>query len=224
MDGTGDLFQPFIDALGEQIEAHVVRYPTNQALGYESLIELAKSELPTTRPYVLLGESFSGPIAISIAAARPKNLVGLILVCTFAKSPLPFLSPLSKLIDWMPVTRTPNLLLEYALMGKDSTPQLNAPLQSALSQLSAAVMRTRARAALTFNVETELANIGVPILFLRAARDRIIPRRVADDMKRVISQLHIVDFDAPHFLLQTRPQQAAVAIRPMLDNPQSIQS
>lgn len=218
MDGTGDLFQPFIEALGDQIDMYVVRYPTDEALGYEALIELVKSELPLTRPYVLLGESFSGPIAISIAAARPTNLFGLILVCTFAKSPRPFLALLSKLVDWLPVKQTPTLFLEFALVGKDSTPRLSALLRASLLRVSAAVMRTRAKAALGVNVESKLAQIEVPTIYLRATRDRVIARKTADDMKGVFSQLRIVDFDAPHFLLQTKPQQVAEAIHPLLDN------
>ncbi|UUZ51553.1 alpha/beta hydrolase [Massilia sp. B-10] len=48
-----------------------------------------RSRLPPAEPYFLLGESFSGPVAIALAAERPPMLLGLILSCTFARNPLP---------------------------------------------------------------------------------------------------------------------------------------
>src|SRR5687768_1455482 len=89
MDGTGLLFADFVAALGAQVETQVLRYPPDEILGYAELEARVRAALPTDRPLVLLGESFSGPIAISIAATPPPNLRGLILCCTFARFPLP---------------------------------------------------------------------------------------------------------------------------------------
>jgi len=74
MDGTGQLFEPFVAALGEEFSVQVVRYPATEPLGYAELASLVRAALPTDRPFVLLGESFSGPIAISVAASAPPQL------------------------------------------------------------------------------------------------------------------------------------------------------
>ena len=66
MDGTGDLFAAFLSAPGCDLDVKVVSYPTDVALGYADLEAFARAALPTDRPFVILGESFSGPIAISI--------------------------------------------------------------------------------------------------------------------------------------------------------------
>src|SRR5215471_17973322 len=93
MDGTTAPRADFVAALGPRIEPHLVAYPSDPALGYMELEALVRASLPADRPYLLLGESFSGPIAISIAASRPSHLVGLILCVTFAYNPLPVLGP-----------------------------------------------------------------------------------------------------------------------------------
>jgi pimeloyl-[acyl-carrier protein] methyl ester esterase len=68
MDGTGALRSEFVTALAPAIQSIVVSYPAERALGYIELEAVVRSKLPSDRSYVLLGESFSGPIAIAIAA------------------------------------------------------------------------------------------------------------------------------------------------------------
>jgi pimeloyl-ACP methyl ester carboxylesterase len=108
MDGTGSLFSEFIAALPHGLEPIVVAYPIDRALDYADLVQLARESLPTDRPYLLVGESFSGPIAISLAASRPEGLRGLVLVCSFARSPMPVPNALRSLISRLPVKLIPN--------------------------------------------------------------------------------------------------------------------
>ncbi len=70
LDGTGILFTPLVVALGNGRRVIVVTYPTSEkAQTYAKLHEVAGAALPPSGPLVLLGESFSGPLAISLAAA-----------------------------------------------------------------------------------------------------------------------------------------------------------
>src|SRR5436309_344825 len=89
MHGTGELFAEFTAALGSEHEAIAVSYPQDRPLDYAQLESIVRSRLPADRPFVILGESFSGPIAISIAASAPRGLRGIILCVSFAKNPLP---------------------------------------------------------------------------------------------------------------------------------------
>ena len=110
MDGTGELFAPFVAALGPDQAVTVVRYPAEPALGYAELESFARAALPADRPFVLVGESFSGPIAIRIAADPPPNLVGVVLSTTFARAPLPgpsVLALLAPLMRLAPVRAAP---------------------------------------------------------------------------------------------------------------------
>lgn len=78
LDGTGELFDPLVRELGPDLSIRVVRYPQDPGLGYKELLQFARDALPPTEPLVLLGESFSGPIAIQLSAERPDQVRGLI--------------------------------------------------------------------------------------------------------------------------------------------------
>ena len=69
MEGTGQLFAPLLEEIAPTVRVQVVRYPVNFTGGYRQLTDLARQSLPLTGDYVLLGESFSGPIAIALALA-----------------------------------------------------------------------------------------------------------------------------------------------------------
>jgi pimeloyl-ACP methyl ester carboxylesterase len=213
MDGTGELFAPFLAALNDQVETLVVDYPRNEPLGYDSLEVFVRERLPAKRRFVLLGESFSGPVAISIAAKPPQNLAGLVLCCTFASNPVGVLSPLRVIARFMPVERAPKFAMSHALMGRDATPELRVALDTAMSSVSARAIRARAAAVLSLENNGKVALIDKPLLYLRALRDRVVPRKSGDEILRTCKHALLVEIDAPHFLLQTR---AVEAVREIL--------
>src|SRR2546429_59271 len=80
LDGTGDFFQPLLEALEGDIDTHVVRYPAAGAYDYATCQQLVRAELPEDEPYVLLGESFSGPVAI-VPAKPSRNRLEAVADC-----------------------------------------------------------------------------------------------------------------------------------------------
>jgi hypothetical protein len=128
MDGTGRLFTGFRALLDPRFKVTVVSYPSDQPLGYSELEILVRSSLTENRPFVLLAESFSGPLAIPIAASLPSGLAGLVLCFTFSRSPWPWLSKLDWLVYHLPIKRIHLSLLNCFLLGRFSS----VPLQSAL--------------------------------------------------------------------------------------------
>src|SRR5438477_10571709 len=91
MDGTGELFAPLLRALGDSMESSVLQYPADEPLGYAELLPRVRAEIPRRAPFVLLGESFSGPLALMLAAEAPAGLRGVILCASFATSPVVWL-------------------------------------------------------------------------------------------------------------------------------------
>src|SRR5579859_1384445 len=107
LDGTGKLFAAFLRALGPGVESRVVEYSPDEPLGYEELELRVRAALPRDRPFVLLGESFSGPIAMRIAAYPPPELAGVILCGTFARNPYPLLAWAGPLAFLLPIKSMP---------------------------------------------------------------------------------------------------------------------
>jgi pimeloyl-ACP methyl ester carboxylesterase len=212
MDGTATLFAPFVQALGNEFKIISVRYPTKEALDYGDLTALAHTQLPTNEPFVVLGESFSGPIAVALAAAEHPNFLGLILCCTFVRNPRPALSVLKSLINYLPTLTPPPKVLSALLLGKYSRPNLLSALFGAVKQVAPEVMKTRLKAVLNVDVTSQMSAVKVPCLYLRASHDRLVPR-LADELICKLNPLtQMVKIDGPHCLLQAAAADAAKAV------------
>jgi pimeloyl-ACP methyl ester carboxylesterase len=209
MDGTGELFEPFVSALGHACDVIVVTYPSDIPLSYEELQALARQSLPTDRPFVLLGESFSGPIALALTALRLPQQVGLVLCCTFARNPRPLFNRLSWLVNLLPIGAVPAGWFNPLLLGRFSTPALRMALSRAINQVSPSVMRARLRSVLGVDVSAQLAHIEVPTVYLRATRDRVVPEAAAQWIVEQKPHVQVLDVNAPHCLLQAAPDEAA---------------
>ena len=209
MDGTGELFEALLNALGNRHSAQVISYPTDRALGYEELSTIVRNTLPVDEPYVLLAESFSGPIAIMLAAEQHRMLKGLILCCTFARNPRPFWRWSSTVLPAAPVPAT---LLTFLLLGRFSTASLRTALAKAVAQVSSVVLRERMRAVMGVDVSAMLRRVIAPSLYLRASQDRLVPASASAHIKALLPAVEVQQIHAPHCLLQVAPNEAARAI------------
>jgi pimeloyl-ACP methyl ester carboxylesterase len=213
LDGTGLQLANFAVAFGADVKVIVASYPTDATFGYSELEPIARAFLPKNQPFILLGESFSGPIAISIAASRPPGLLGLVLCCSFARSPRPSLVVLRPLLSVVPVTSLPLALLDFFVLGRFSSPTLRQVLAKSLAQVSPPALRARARAVLSVDVSAALPHVDVPVLYLRASEDRVVPQSASQAVVTLAPVTKVVEFSAPHFLLQVLPSQVAAAVR-----------
>ena len=205
LDGTGTLLEGFARALGAVLDTRVVAYPPALSSSYAELEKLAYAALPTDTPYLLIGESFSGPIAISLAARAPPGLKGLVLCATFARSSIPILRPFAPLLRFAP-TRLPAFLLRHLLLGRWATASIERALEAALEQIPADVIRQRVSAVLSADVSAQLSSVSVPVMYLQATEDRMIPPAAGEYLRQVATSVDIVRVEGPHFLLQTAPE------------------
>jgi pimeloyl-[acyl-carrier protein] methyl ester esterase len=208
MDGTGEL----LDALGGRLSrsrlVHIVSYPPSEPLGYAELTAFATARLPEGR-FAILGESFSGPIAIGIAATVPRT-AGLILASSFARHPLPsLLAPLTRLLD---LRRVPSRIIEAALLGAWGAPGLRARLRELLERLPRETVQARAAEALRIDMRNVLRRVPCPAMCLHGRFDRVTGKRCVRQIVRARPQCQVRWLDAPHMLLQTHPDEAAGAI------------
>lgn len=217
MDGTGVLFEPFVSALGNGPSVAVVTYPTSgHAQTYAGLRDLAAMALPSEGPLVLLGESFSGPIAISLAAANPKRVVGVVLCCTFVRNPRPGLRRLSGLAS-IPAPLPPSSILSAMLFGRFTTPRLSRMLRDALVKVQPAVLRARLRAVVSVDMREQARALEVPVLYLKGTSDRLVPPPAVVEAQHHCRNMKVQLFDAPHCLLQVVPEEAAATVAAFIE-------
>src|SRR6202051_1064835 len=212
LDGTGKLFSELVRALGSDIDAQIVSYPVDQPLGYAELEALVRAALPADRRFVLLGESFSGPIAIRIGAAPPAGLAGVILCGTFARNPYPLFGWAQPLAAWFPLKSLPRWLRAPLMWGSMEPQRAPGQLTRAMSAVSAVLGRHRVAALLAVDASAALARIRLPMLVLQARRDLVIPRSATQWILNTAPHARLIEIDGPHLLLQTRPVECAAAV------------
>lgn len=217
IDGTGIMFAPVVEALAPKVDVTVVRYPCEQPLDFAQMTEFARAALPTEGPFVILGESYSGPIAIELAKDASPRLKGIILCCTFARNPRPLLKTLRALIGLVRARSVPLPLLSYFVLGRFATPALEELVKRANAMVAPAVRRTRLRSLAPLDVSATLRSLTLPILCLRATEDRVVPAREARHMQAVNPRIRVVDFEAPHMLMMAQPRAAAATITAFIE-------
>lgn len=209
MHGSADLLAPLAAALAVNRPVLPVAYPADEPLGYEELLDYVRARLPEKR-FVILGESFSGPLAIEIAAREKDRVAGLILAVTFARHPFPKL--LARLAPLANRRFMPRAAIRLFLLGGMAAPELRHALWVETAKITRPVLGARLRAVLTVDARQRLAETACPVLYLRGRFDRLIGAGFADEVAILRPGTRIEDFDAPHMLLETHPQEAAAAI------------
>ena len=184
MDGTGELFQPFLSALKGEFKTIVVRYPS-ETLTYSALASIAASHFPTEVPFVVLAESFSGPVAISLAASKPTGLLGLILCASFARYPRPSLRYLIPIAGLLPKSWIPNHVINFFFLGRFSTRPVADDLHSVIMKMDKAVLLQRLRLTAIVDVVAEVDRINVPLLYMAATEDRLVPNNAMNPFARL---------------------------------------
>jgi pimeloyl-[acyl-carrier protein] methyl ester esterase len=213
MDGTGVFFADFVAALGSEFKPIVVAYPNDPSLRYPELEALARVRVPENDPFLILGESFSGPIAISIAASHPRGLLGLILCCTFARNPHPLLPLVTAILRPFPAGRVPRCIQHRSLFGRYDSPRLRAKLREVRDLVSAKTLKSRLEAVSAIDASEKLRRVAVPTLDLRGSHDRVVSRGSGGYIRKVLPGVDLAELDAPHLLLQTVPLEALIAIK-----------
>jgi len=208
MDGTGELLRTLADQLSVHRPVQLIGYPVDRALTYEQLVPYVRARVPPDR-FVILGESFSGPIAIEIAATDPR-IAGLVLASSFARHPLPTqIAPFARLLDlrWIPTS-----IVVAALMGSAATPKLRVHLRQVLATLPREIIRTRAQEVLRVDKRSRLHEIKCPVLCLHGRSDRLVSKRRVDEIVGALADCQLRWLNSSHMLLATHAEAAASII------------
>jgi pimeloyl-ACP methyl ester carboxylesterase len=218
LDGTGRLFGPLLNHLPPEVTATVVSYPHNKILSYEQLKPYVYQAFPPSEPFMLIAESFSGPLAVEVAATSPENLQALILCASFISNPAP---PALQWIQnlnhplWFRF-QLPHAVVRYAGAMWDCEAAIIDCLIANLGIVSPAVLSHRLAQVMQVDVSAYLHRCSLPLLYLRATRDLLVMRRNWEAIARIKPDASYAEIDASHFVLQHKPAEALTAIQAFL--------
>jgi pimeloyl-ACP methyl ester carboxylesterase len=220
LDGTGDLFTNFVSALPQNLEARIVRYPVDRFLSYEQLFSWVIAAIPRARPFVLLAESFSTPLAVKVAATNPPNLTALVICAGFIKNPVS--GWLLRLKSFVRPTLfrvpPPRLALEHFLIGAPAPRELRDAVRHALRSVPPDVVALRVRAVMACDATEDLVRVRVPTLYLRAEQDRLVRKSCFEEVQRIKQDTILASIPAPHLVLQREPRKSADLIVRFLES------
>jgi pimeloyl-[acyl-carrier protein] methyl ester esterase len=217
LDGSGVMFRPLLPHLPSYIHPIIVNYPPDQLLGYDQLLPIVLAAIPGNSEVVVLGESFSGPLALMVAARCPASLRAVILCASFVRSPLRFRR------DWLIHFVHPAAFRMYPAFLRTkamffSTSERQALKSEALKNLRPEVLAHRVRAVLKVDVRWALTACRVPLLYLRGRRDLLVPPHNLAEIRSLNPSTQLATILAPHEVLQSRPRAAASAIATFVQN------
>ncbi len=209
LDGTGELFDRLAARLAPEIAVKIIRYPDDPSLGYAGYAEIVRNEIGSRAVY-LLGESFSGPVAVRVATQLGAQIRGVVLAATFVKNPWPaWLIRRAALVD---PRSTPSHIRDAILMGTYGDQELVGKVDEIVRNLSRSVRAARLRAIAEVDVRPDFARLACPILVLHGRGDWLVRK---SPIQRVVSQkgrARMVVIPGAHMLLQTRSVEAAAEI------------
>ena len=212
LDGTEIFFRPLLAALPEWVKPVVVTYPTSGANQYSDLLAVVQAAVEDSKKFYVLGWSFSGPLALMLAAKEQNKVLGVILCASFIRPPLPLLS-------WLRFAVTPPVvhLVRLArrtplLLSHCSTDMFRRDRAATWARVPTRILAARARAILALDVRDYLRQCRRPVLYVAGSRDRVVPNWNAKEMARELPSTKIATIDGSHLALYTNPTAAAQAI------------
>jgi len=211
LHGTGDLFEPFLAKAPPHLRPIVVPLPEKSS--YAELLEEVRGQLPDGR-FAILGESFSGPLAVALARGASERVAGVILCNSFISPPR---SALWRFLPWSLLFRIPppRWAVRFFLAGFNASPALVSAVRAVVVAAPRTLLAGRMHAIFTLPPAGTTLPMDVPALFL-TGRDDVLVVPNPEALQKIAFRFTRKDIQAPHLLLQTAPAEAWDAISTFL--------
>ncbi|MBO9489790.1 hypothetical protein J7384_05395 [Endozoicomonas sp. G2_1] len=209
MDGTGELFADFVKYYPS--DCVVISLPQSGAQDYVSLSKRVAKQLPDG-DIVLLAESFSGGLAIELIKSDLNictRVKGIIFVASFLSSPNKVMIKLAlKLpIHVLASVSCGSILHQHLFFDGRASRELLCQFTRLVKSVPETTLKARLEVMLHQRLPPILCDI--PILYLRASKDRLVSVKKGNEFSAAFSDLTYEELKGPHFLLQIEPKKSA---------------
>lgn len=211
LHGNALLFSPLLAELNSE-NVECVEFPNNILQSYESLFQWLLKNFDWKQPRILIAESFSGPLALQLAAKFPETIKGVVLAASFCASPT---NPSLALLPIRPLMaiKPPKKALRHFLIGEEATLDEVKNLRSIVSNIPAKVLSQRIRAILSLEASDCPAIRHTPLLILQAQDDNMVPWESQNQLRLHYEHAKTHWLDSPHLILQHSPEECAMLIK-----------
>lgn len=210
LDGTGLLFEPFLNILPNSEQVIVIKYPSDKKLDYDQLASYVKEQIPS-KNFILLAESFSGPIVTKLL--KHTQLSAIILCASFLNSPRPILT---RIVSYCPSCifklRLPSFILRFFCFGRDCSYSTITLFYKAISLVNPSVLKFRLKLLSQINEIPNISNLAIPFYYLMPSDDLLVPKSCAQEILKAQKSLVIKKIEGAHFIMQSSPKESAKVI------------
>lgn len=211
LDGTGILFKPLTDVLPADIDIKIISYPTVYKVSYRGLVEYVMKQLPKD-DFILVAESFSGPIAYEIATRKPEAIKSVIFSASFLENPRTRIHYLAKFLPMklLFVLPIPDYVVKHFFLGSSADANLIDLFRQSVKKVSPSVLSYRLKeiGKLSFNQKV----CDVNAIYIQATNDKLVPDSCVELFKKMCKNLNVFRVQGSHCILQTNPLACAEII------------
>lgn len=220
MDGTGKLFEPLLPLL-RGVDVQIMELPDSGDQAYAALKEYVRAELPD-EDYILVAESFSGPIARLLAEDNIGHLKSVIFVATFLTPPNTLLLNIFRLLPIKQLANLPfsSIFLRRFLLGQEVSMDQISRFQRVLRNLPSLTLKRRLSAIRSLSIPE--ITLSTPAVYIQPESDSLVPSSKGLEFHRYFRNLTVRPIKGPHFILQANPEDCATIIMSELHTQRAI--
>ena len=199
MDGTGRLFSPLLDELS-QFDCEIIPLPDQGDQDYASITAHVKGRLPR-EDFILVAESFSGPVGAALAMEGIENLKGIIFVATFLSPLNEILLRIARYLPFKFLSSLPfaNYFYKRLFLGAGANDELLRLFQSIMSAMPPALIRARIKAMFSLKEFSGISDL--PVSYIQASADKLVPSGKVREFERYFRNIDVRVVEGPHFIL-----------------------
>lgn len=214
LDGTGEFFKPLLDVYGRDT-AQLIPLPQEGPQDYAALTEYVAQRLPVDGDYVLLGESFGGPIVANLALRGQRRMKGAVFVASFLSSPAWWATTLGLALPLKMTAPTAlgRMIMRSLLAGREATDRTMDWVQSVICGVPADIIKARIRTIRSMRPLS--GRTDLPALYIRATQDRLISAAKFSDFAAHFTDIKLFKIEGPHLILPSRAEDCVRTIRQM---------
>ncbi|MCP4487852.1 MAG: alpha/beta hydrolase [Gammaproteobacteria bacterium] len=210
MDGTGKLFAPLMPFLDKE-STTIISYPTEGKQDYGTLVEYVKTKLPN-EDFMLVAESFSGPIGAILAKHNILNLKAIVFVATFVSTPRQSLLKIMRRLPLKLFYKMPfaSIIFRLFMFGSHASESVVAQFQKVLAQLPSKTLKQRMLAIESLSPIS--GSLEIPAVYIRPEEDRLVPYSKCMEFNALFNKITVKTIKGPHFIIQANPRECAEVI------------
>ncbi|HZW83108.1 MAG TPA: alpha/beta hydrolase [Candidatus Deferrimicrobium sp.] len=208
--------QDGLDGLVKTVAIDLPGHGFSSGNAFSDITDYAKliaNFIPETKPFVIVGHSMGGAIAMELSLTFPNRLLGMVLVCTGAK-----LKVDPNILESLTLGKVPTGMLER-LFGDSYRYDTMQKIIGEMNKVSPHVYQADFLACNKFNRVNDLRRINIPVQIIAGEEDIMTPLKFAEFLNQNISNSKLVTIKgAGHMCMLEKPHEVTNAILDFLKN------